>query len=249
MTDASTTGWAARAYELSKAYGRDDRTVWALRDVTTGFRAGAFTAIMGPSGSGKSTLLQTMAGLDSVSNGRVFIGDEEITYLSPTPLTKVRRANLGFIFQSFNLVPSLTARQNIELPYKLAKQRVDKERVATVADQLGLAQRLSHRPGQLSGGQQQRVAVARALVGQPTLIFGDEPTGNLDSASSAAILEIFRRAVDEEGRSVAMVTHDPVAAAYADTVVFLVDGQVVDQLEQPTADRVIDWMKSHGEVH
>lgn len=237
------TEFAARIYEGTKTYRPDsEEPVFALRNVTTGFPANRFTAIMGPSGSGKSTLMQCMAGLDTLSSGRTFIGDIETTHLSPTELTHIRRERLGFVFQSFNLVPSLTAERNIRLPAKMAGMRLDESHFASVISTLGLANRLNHRPAQLSGGQQQRVAVARALVTRPEIIFADEPTGNLDSTSSAAILGYLREATDA-GSTVVMVTHDPTAAAHADHVLFLNDGMIVSQLDRPSATAIIDTVR------
>jgi putative ABC transport system ATP-binding protein len=237
MSDAPKQ-FAARCYDLVKEFGHGDNTVTALAGVTLGFGRSEFTAVMGPSGSGKSTLLQTMAGLDHITRGRIFIGDDEIQHLDPTELTKLRRARMGFVFQSFNLVPSLTALQNILLPFKLAKRPYDTNELAALTDRLGITDRLQHRPRQLSGGQQQRVAVARALLGSPELLFADEPTGNLDSRSSAALLQLLREATDQRGQTVVMVTHDPLAAALADRVVFLRDGQVVTDLERPDRDQI-----------
>lgn len=234
--------WAARAYGATKVYGSGDAEIRALDDVTVGFASHRFTAVMGPSGSGKSTLMQCMAGLDWVTSGRCFIGDIEIQGLDPTALTVVRREHLGFIFQAFNLVPSLTARKNILLPLVLAKREVDTAWFDYVVATLGLGDRLSHRPAELSGGQQQRVAVARALISRPHLIMADEPTGNLDSRSSAELLSLIRRSVDEGRQTVVMVTHDPAAAAYADRVVFLADGRVVDEMAAPTRELIIERM-------
>jgi putative ABC transport system ATP-binding protein len=198
---------------------------------------------MGPSGSGKSTLLQTMAGLDYLTSGRVFVGETELGTLDPTRLTLVRRDLMGFVFQAFNLVPSLTAEQNILLPLKLAKRDADRAWFDEIVDRVGLRDRLDHRPAQLSGGQQQRVAVARALVSRPQILFADEPTGNLDSTSGEEVLSILRNAVDHDGQTVVMVTHDPTAAAYADRVLFLADGRIVDDLATPTADAIFERMK------
>jgi putative ABC transport system ATP-binding protein len=242
QADPDSATWAARAYGATKVYGTGDAEIRALDDVTVGFQRGRFTAVMGPSGSGKSTLMQCMAGLDWVTSGRVFIGDMEIQGLDPTAITKVRRDHIGFIFQAFNLVPSLTARKNILLPLVLAKRPVDQAWFDTVVDVLGLGDRLGHRPRELSGGQQQRVAVARALISRPDLIMADEPTGNLDSRSSAELLDLIRRSVDDAGQTVVMVTHDPVAAAYADRVVFLVDGRIVDDVDRPGKEWIIERM-------
>ncbi|MET9801495.1 ABC transporter ATP-binding protein [Streptomyces sp. NPDC006368] len=234
---------AARATDLSKVYGQGETQVVALDRVTVEFRQGEFTAIMGPSGSGKSTLMHCVAGLDSFSSGSVRIGDTELGSLKDKQLTQLRRDKIGFIFQAFNLLPTLTAAENITLPMDIAGRKPDKEWVRTVIDMVGLSGRLSHRPGQLSGGQQQRVAVARALASRPEIIFGDEPTGNLDSRSGAEVLGFLRNSVRELGQTVVMVTHDPVAASYADRVVFLADGRIVDEMLHPTADGVLDRMK------
>lgn len=238
--------YAARVYDAYKVYASGEGEVRALDGVSVGFESARFTAIMGPSGSGKSTLLMCAAGLDSLTYGGVFIGDESIAELDATALTKLRRERIGFVFQSFNLVPSLTARQNILLPLKLAKRHVDPAVFDRIVADVGLGDRLDHRPSELSGGQQQRVAVARALVSRPELVFADEPTGNLDTASGHAILGLLRRAVDEFGQTVVMVTHDPAAAAVADLVLFLADGRIVGGLSSPTVDRIIDAMKQVG---
>lgn len=234
---------AARAVGLSKTYGTGDTQVHALSAVSADFARGEFTAIMGPSGSGKSTLMHCLAGLDSASSGSVLIGDTELTGLSDKQMTALRRDRIGFVFQAFNLVPTLTALENITLPLDIAGRKADPAWLDNVLTKLGLKDRLDHRPGELSGGQQQRVACARALAGQPEIIFGDEPTGNLDSRSSGEVLSILRSAVDEFGQTVVIVTHDPRAAAYADRVVFLADGKIVDELREPTADSVLDRMK------
>ncbi|WP_051198373.1 ABC transporter ATP-binding protein [Gordonia shandongensis] len=241
-TDADTI--AARADSVVKTYGSGDTAVHALRGVSIGFRAGEFTAIMGPSGSGKSTLMHCLAGLDAVTDGSVWIGDVGVVGLSDKEMTRLRRDRIGFVFQAFNLVPTLTAEENITLPQGIAGRRVDREWFDTVVDRLGLRDRLSHRPSELSGGQQQRVACARALVGRPDIIFGDEPTGNLDSRSSGEVLSILRAATDEFGQTVVIVTHDPRAAAYADRVVFLADGQIVRELSRPSADDVFEVMRN-----
>ncbi|KAA0930595.1 MULTISPECIES: ABC transporter ATP-binding protein [Streptomyces] len=238
-----TTAVAARATELSKVYGQGETQVVALDRVSVDFRQAEFTAIMGPSGSGKSTLMHCVAGLDSFSSGSVRIGETELGSLKDKQLTKLRRDKIGFIFQAFNLLPTLTALENITLPMDIAGRKPDKQWLDTVIAMVGLADRLSHRPSQLSGGQQQRVAVARALASRPDIIFGDEPTGNLDSRSGAEVLGFLRNSVRELGQTVVMVTHDPVAAAYADRVVFLADGRVVDEVHAPTADAVLDRMK------
>ncbi|MFF0550213.1 ABC transporter ATP-binding protein [Streptomyces sp. NPDC004311] len=238
-TAASTTG-------LTKSYGSGDTRVVALDRVSIGFREGEFTAIMGPSGCGKSTLMHCAAGLDSADSGSVRIGTTELGALDDRQLTALRRDRIGFIFQAFNLLPTLTALENITLPLAIAGRRPDPawlERVVTMA---GLSGRLGHRPGQLSGGQQQRVAVARALVSRPAIVFGDEPTGNLDSHTGAEILGFLRDSVRELGQTVVMVTHDPVAAGYADRVVFLSDGRLVDEMARPTPERVLDRMKALG---
>ncbi|WP_329272748.1 ABC transporter ATP-binding protein [Streptomyces sp. NBC_01451] len=243
LADRTTTAVAARATELSKVYGQGETQVVALDRVSVDFRQAEFTAIMGPSGSGKSTLMHCVAGLDSFSSGSVRIGDTELGSLKDKQLTKLRRDKIGFIFQAFNLLPTLTALENITLPMDIAGRRPDKEWLDSVISMIGLADRLRHRPSQLSGGQQQRVAVARALASRPDIIFGDEPTGNLDSRAGAEVLGFLRNSVRELGQTVVMVTHDPVAAAYADRVVFLADGRIVDELYGPTADGVLDRMK------
>ncbi|MDQ0787417.1 putative ABC transport system ATP-binding protein [Streptomyces sp. B3I7] len=237
------TGVAARATELSKVYGQGETQVVALDRVTVDFDKARFTAIMGPSGSGKSTLMHCVAGLDSFSSGSVRIGETELGSLKDKQLTKLRRDKIGFIFQAYNLLPTLSALENITLPMDIAGRKPDKEWLDRVIDMIGLSDRLSHRPSQLSGGQQQRVAVARALASRPEIIFGDEPTGNLDSRSGAEVLGFLRNSVRELGQTVVMVTHDPVAAAYADRVVFLADGRIVDEMREPSADAVLDRMK------
>jgi len=237
---------AARAAGAVKIYGRDGTEVRALDGVDVGVTAGRFTAIMGPSGSGKSTLMHCLAGLDTLTSGQVFIGDVELGSLSDGELTRLRRERVGFVFQSFNLLPMLTASENITLPMDLAGEKPDKEWLRNVIDTVGLTDRLKHRPSELSGGQQQRVAVARALANKPELIFADEPTGNLDSRTGAEILGFMRYAVDRFAQTVVMVTHDPVAAAYADRVLFLADGRIVDSMTAPTAGRVLDRMKAFG---
>jgi len=234
---------AARAEAATKVYGHGDTAVRALDQVTVGFPAGRFTAIMGPSGSGKSTLMHCVAGLDTLTSGKVFVGDIELGSLSDRQLTVVRRTRLGFVFQAFNLIPTLSALENITLPIRLAGRKPDRAWLDGVIDTVGLRGRLSHRPSELSGGQQQRVAVARALASRPEVIFADEPTGNLDSRTAAEILTFMRRAVDDLGQTIVMVTHDPVAASYADTVVFLADGRITDELPAPTPERVLDRMK------
>ncbi|MFJ9681163.1 ABC transporter ATP-binding protein [Streptomyces sp. NPDC101194] len=248
MTTTSTahrvTTVAARATDLSKVYGEGETRVTALDRVSVDFPRGEFTAIMGPSGSGKSTLMHCVAGLDSFSSGSVRIGETELGSLKDKQLTQLRRDKIGFIFQAFNLLPTLTAQENITLPMDIAGRKPDAEWVRRVIDMVGLSDRLTHRPTELSGGQQQRVAVARALASQPEIIFGDEPTGNLDSRSGAEVLGFLRNSVRELGQTVVMVTHDPAAASYADRVVFLADGRIVDQMMHPTADRVLDRMKA-----
>lgn len=233
---------AARAVTVVKTYGSGDTQVRALDGVSYEFRRHEFTAIMGPSGSGKSTLMHCMAGLDSFDSGSVFIGDTDLSTLSEKELTQLRRDRLGFIFQSFNLVPTLTAAENITLPTDIAGGRVDREWYEEITQRLGLSQRLGHRPSELSGGQQQRVACARALVSRPEIIFGDEPTGNLDSNSSREVLEILRSAVDGDEQTVVIVTHDARAASYADRVVFLTDGNIVDEMRDPTMEKILATM-------
>jgi putative ABC transport system ATP-binding protein len=245
-TQAPTRAVAARAVAATKAYGKGDAVVRALDAIDVEFDVGRFTAIMGPSGSGKSTLMHALAGLDELTEGHVFIGDVDLTTLNDRKLTKLRRDRLGFVFQAFNLVPTLTALENITLPTDLAGRKVDPDWLDLIVATVGLEDRLSHRPSELSGGQQQRVAVARALAGRPDIVFADEPTGNLDSRTGAEILRFMRQAVTDMGQTIVMVTHDPVAASYADRVVFLADGRIVDELLEPTADSVIDRMKSFG---
>jgi putative ABC transport system ATP-binding protein len=237
---------AARAVDLTKVYGTGDAAVRALDGVSLELERGWFTAVMGPSGSGKSTLMHCMAGLDRPTGGRAFIGERELDGLDDGDLTELRRDRVGFIFQSFNLVPMLTASENITLSADLAGSSVDLAWFDDLVGQLGIADRLGHRPSELSGGQQQRVACARALVGRPELIFADEPTGNLDSNASAEVLGFLRDAVNEHGQSIVMVTHDPLAASYADRVVFLADGDVVGEIRSPTADAVLEQMKKLG---
>ncbi|GII56335.1 ABC transporter ATP-binding protein [Planotetraspora thailandica] len=233
---------AVSAKGLTKTYGRGDTAVHALRGVDVDFAAEAFTAIMGPSGSGKSTLMHCLAGLDTVTDGQVNIGDVEITQLSDKQLTLLRRDRVGFIFQAFNLLPTLTAEQNIRLPLQIAGRQADQALFDRVIDTVGLRERLGHKPSQLSGGQQQRVAVARALIAKPQVIFADEPTGNLDSRSGAEVLSFLRTSVRELDQTIVMVTHDPVAASYADRVVFLRDGLLVHELDRPTPQTVIDTL-------
>ena len=244
--DHSTTPTAriaARAIDLRKVYGEGDASVAALDGVSIDFVAGEFTAVMGPSGSGKSTLMHCMAALDSLTSGQVFLGDQELSSLNDKQLTTIRRDRIGFVFQAFNLVPTLTARENIELPMAIAGRKPDQAWFDAVIATVGLGPRLTHRPNELSGGQQQRVAAARALMSQPEIVFADEPTGNLDSTSGAEVLSFLRRNVDDYGQTIVMVTHDPIAASYTDRVVFLADGKVVDELREPNADRVLEEMK------
>jgi putative ABC transport system ATP-binding protein len=238
---------AARAIHATKVYGSGDTEVRALDDVSIDIEAGRFTAIMGPSGSGKSTLMHCVAGLDSLTSGQVLIGDIDLVSLNDKELTQVRRDKVGFVFQSFNLIPTLTAAENITLPLDLAGRKPDAEWVDHVIRIVGLEDRLKHRPSELSGGQQQRVAVARAMASQPAIIFADEPTGNLDSRSSAEILAFMERAVSELGQTIVMVTHDPVAASHATRVVFLADGRIVDEQKDPTAEQLLDRMKAFGD--
>ncbi|MGK5628693.1 ABC transporter ATP-binding protein [Streptomyces sp. URMC 123] len=243
QTAARATAVAARAQDLTKVYGEGETQVVALGGVSVEFRKAEFTAIMGPSGSGKSTLMHCVAGLDSISGGSARIGDTELTSLKDKQLTQLRRDKIGFIFQAFNLLPTLNALENITLPMDIAGRKPDKAWLDRVVETVGLSGRLKHRPNQLSGGQQQRVAVARALASKPEIIFADEPTGNLDSRSGAEVLGFLRNSVRELGQTVVMVTHDPVAASYADRVIFLADGQIVDEMYEPTADAVLDRMK------
>ena len=237
---------AAGTDHAVKVYGSGQGEVRALDDVTVDFDTGRFTAIMGPSGSGKSTLLHCVAGLDTLTSGRAFIGDEDLSTLDDRRLTILRRDRVGFVFQAFNLVPTLTAAENITLPLALAGRKGDAEWIDGVIATLGLGDRLSHRPSELSGGQQQRVAVARALASRPQIIFADEPTGNLDSRAGLEVLAFLRRAVDDMGQTIVMVSHDPVAASRADRVVFLADGRIVDELLAPTVDQVLDRIKRLG---
>lgn len=245
MTDVSTVA-AAGAINASKIYGKDDSEVRALDDVTVDFALGQFTAIMGPSGSGKSTLMHCLAGLDALTSGRVLIGDTDLAQLDDKQLTSLRREKVGFIFQAYNLIPTLSALENITLPMDLGGVKPNQEWLDTVIDKMNLRNRLSHRPSELSGGQQQRVAVARALASRPQIIFADEPTGNLDSKTGAEILAFMKHAVTDLHQTIVMVTHDPVAAAYADRVIFLADGKVVAEIENPTAELVLDRMKRLG---
>jgi putative ABC transport system ATP-binding protein len=241
---ATATTAAVRTVDAVKVYGSGQTAVRALDGITVDLPAARFTAIMGPSGSGKSTLLHCVAGLDTLTSGRVFVGDTDLGRLSDRQVTRLRREHLGFVFQSFNLVPTLSALENITLPLALADRRPDRRWLKTVIDTVGLRSRLSHRPAELSGGQQQRVAVARALATRPRVVLADEPTGNLDSRSGGEVLGFLRHAVDEFGQTIVMVTHDPIAAGYADHVVFLADGRVVDRMDAPTAGRVLDRLKS-----
>jgi putative ABC transport system ATP-binding protein len=241
---STTTITAARAAELRKVYGQGDAAVEALRGVSVGFEAGEFTAIMGPSGSGKSTLLHCMAGLDSPTSGNVWVGDVDLTTLSEKALTQLRRDRVGFVFQAFNLIPTLSAEENITLPLDIAGRDVEPTWFDRVVDTIGLRDRLSHRPAELSGGQQQRVASARALVSQPDIVFADEPTGNLDSTSGHELLGFLRDAVKDHGQTIVMVTHDAAAASYADRIIFLRDGNIVDEMRAPTPERVLDRLKS-----
>ncbi len=244
MSDtATTTAAVARAVDAKKIYGEGDAAVHALAGVTVDFPTNRFTAIMGPSGSGKSTLMQCVAGLDRLSSGEAYIGDVELSTLDKTQLTLLRRDRLGFIFQQYNLIPTLTAEENILLPLTLAGQDADRQWFDTIVSTVRLTDRLGNLPSQLSGGQQQRVAVARALVPRPDIIFADEPTGALDSSTGTEILGFMRRAVDDAGQTIVMVTHDPHAASYADNVLFLADGQIIDEMASPTTDRVLDRMK------
>ena len=243
---AATELAAARAVDAVKVYGAGDTEVRALDGVTVDFEAGRFTAIMGPSGSGKSTLMHCVAGLDSLTSGQVSIGGTDLTTLSDKQLTQVRRDKVGFVFQSFNLIPTLNALENITLPLDLAGRKPEPGWVDQVVSTVRLGDRLRHRPSELSGGQQQRVAVARALAAKPAIIFADEPTGNLDSRSGTEILDFMQQAVRDLGQSIVMVTHDPVAAAHADRVVFLADGRIVGELRDPSAEQVLDRIKALG---
>jgi len=255
MTEATTvpgpapapaTGAAAGAVDAVKIYGSGDSEVRALDGITVAFEVGRFTAIMGPSGSGKSTLMHSLAGLDGLTSGAVYIGDTYLAQLKDKDLTELRREKVGFVFQAYNLIPTLTADENIRLPLLLGGSKGDEAWINRVIDTVGLRDRLKHRPSELSGGQQQRVAVARALASRPTIIFADEPTGNLDSRTGAEILDFMRRAVNELGQTIVMVTHDPVAASYADRVIFLADGKIVNEMADPTAEKVLDLMKRLG---
>ena len=237
---------AARSEAATKVYGKEDTLVRALDGVDVSFESGKFSAIMGPSGSGKSTLMHCMAGLDNLSSGKVFIGNTDLTELSEKELTLLRRSNIGFIFQSFNLVPTLNALENITLPIDLSGNKIDKDWVDQITEVVNLSDRLKHKPNELSGGQQQRVAVSRALASKPNIIFADEPTGNLDSKTGNEILDFMRLATTDLNQTIVMVTHDPVAASYSDRVIFLEDGKVVGEIIDPTADSVIDQMRAFG---
>ena len=243
----TTETLAARAVQVSKVYGQGQTEVRALDNVSVEFPSGRFTAIMGPSGSGKSTLMHCLAGLDRITSGQIFIGDVELSKLSEKQLTLLRRDKVGFVFQAFNLLPTLTAAENVELPLAIAGRKPDRAWVDKVIDAVGLRERLAHKPAELSGGQQQRVAVARALASRPQVIFGDEPTGNLDSRTGAEILSFMRTAVADLGQTIVMVTHDPVAASHAQRVIFLADGRIVDEMSAPTPGRVLDRMKQLGD--
>ena len=238
---------AAGATNATKVYGKGDSEVRALDGVSVTFAKGQFSAIMGPSGSGKSTLMHCMAGLDSLTDGEVSIGETRLSELNERHLTQLRRDKIGFVFQAYNLVPTLNALENMTLPLSLAGRKPNQAWLDQVIDTVGLRDRLTHRPSELSGGQQQRVAVSRALVSQPEIIFADEPTGNLDSRAGAEILDFMRRAVRELGQTIVMVTHDPVAASYADRVIFLADGRIVDEMLEPTSERVLDRLKRFGD--
>jgi putative ABC transport system ATP-binding protein len=238
---------AAHTVDAAKIYGKGQTEVRALDGITVEFAARQFTAIMGPSGSGKSTLLHCSAGLDSLTSGHAYIGDDDLSTLNDHQLTILRRDRVGFVFQAYNLVPTLTALENITLPLRLAGRKGDEDWIRGVVETMGLTNRAQHRPSELSGGQQQRVAVARALATRPQIIFGDEPTGNLDSRSSSEVMTFMRRAVDEMGQTIVVVTHDPRAASYADRIVFLADGRIVDEMFQPTPEKVLERMKRFGE--
>jgi putative ABC transport system ATP-binding protein len=242
VTQQTTAGIAARTVNLTKTYGSGQAKVVALDEVSVDLNAGEFTAVMGPSGSGKSTLMHCCAALDTATSGSVFIGDTDLSKLKDKELTRLRRDKVGFVFQSFNLVPTLTAEENILLPLAIAGRKPERDWYDTVIDAVELRPRLKHRPNELSGGQQQRVAVARALASRPAIAFADEPTGNLDSKSGAEVLSLLRRSVDEFGQTIVMVTHDPVAAAFSDRVVFLGDGKVVDEMRKPDREQVLARM-------
>jgi putative ABC transport system ATP-binding protein len=244
---SAETRTAARTVDASKIYGKGSTEVRALDGVTVEFPTGAFSAIMGPSGSGKSTLLHCMAGLDSLTSGSAFIGDQDLSTLDDHDLTVLRRDRIGFVFQSFNLIPTLNAGANIGLPMRLAGRTGDQAWVDKITSTLGITDRLDHRPAEMSGGEQQRVAVARALAGRPEIIFADEPTGNLDSKAGTEVLHFLRQAVDQLAQTIVMVTHDPMAASMADRILFLADGRVVDEMPEPTPERVLERMKRFGE--
>lgn len=246
MTADATVEFAARLHNGVKTYGEGGAAIHALNGATAEFERGRFTAIMGPSGSGKSTLLHCVAGLDTLTSGSAYIGDVDLSTLKDRDLTLLRRERIGFVFQAFNLVPSLTAEENILLPLSIGGNHADENWYDKILDTVGLRPRLSHRPSELSGGEQQRVAAARALVSQPEIIFADEPSGNLDSKAGAELLGFMRRAVDEFGQTIVMVTHDPGTAAYADRIIFLEDGKIVDEMFDPTAATVLDRLKSLG---
>ena len=245
-TPQSSIG-AARAVNARKVYGSGDSEVRALDGVDVQFEKGKFTAIMGPSGSGKSTLMHCIAGLDSLTDGQVFIGGVDLSSLNDKQLTELRREKVGFIFQAFNLIPTLSAEENIRLPLTLGRRKGDEAWINRVIDTISLRDRLSHRPSELSGGQQQRVAIARALASQPDIIFADEPTGNLDSRTGTEVLQFMRRAVTDLGQTIVMVTHDAVAASYADRIVFLADGKIAGEMSSPTAQKVLDYLKRLGD--
>ena len=246
LTDDVTAAPAAHATDLRKTYGTGQAAVHALAGITVTFERGRFTAVMGPSGSGKSTLMHCMAGLDRPTSGQAFVGGQDVGRLDDAGLTRLRRDKIGFVFQSFNLVPTLSAAENITLPADLAGVKVDRDWLGYLVKELGVEDRLTHRPSELSGGQQQRVACARALINKPDLVFADEPTGNLDSNASAGVLAFLRQSVSDLRQSIVMVTHDPRSAAYADRVIFLADGTVVGELDQPTADSVLERMRTLG---
>lgn len=247
QTSTSTNAIAAYAEAATKIYGTGDTQVTALDNVDVSFPTGEFTAIMGPSGSGKSTLMHSLAGLDRLTSGRVVIGDTDLSTLSEKELTLLRRTKIGFVFQAFNLIPTLTAAENISLPLDLGKTNADHAWIDEVVNAVDLGERLEHKPNELSGGQQQRVAVARALASRPDVVFADEPTGNLDSQTGAAILDFMKRAVQQYRQTIVMVTHDPIAASYADRVVFLADGRIVDELREPTTDTILATLRSSSQ--
>ena len=242
-----TSAHAAHAVKARKIYGSGDSEVHALDGVDVQFEKGKFTAIMGPSGSGKSTLMHCIAGLDSLTDGQVFIGDVDLSSLTDKQLTELRRQKVGFVFQAFNLIPTLTAEENILLPLTLGRRKGNQQWIDLVIDTISLRDRLTHRPSELSGGQQQRVAIARALASQPDIIFADEPTGNLDSRTGTEVLQFMRRAVTELGQTIVMVTHDAVAASYADRIVFLADGKIAGEMTSPTTQKVLDYLKRLGD--